>query len=283
MSDLPPAFSGDFQPEPPPAGADEVRQRHEANRLSWNQGAAAYSAELQESIEFLRLGKSNLHPIERRNLGELGAWCRRAIHLQCASGRDTLSLWNEGVQQVVGVDISDVHIANARQASQALGAPAEWYRCDVLDTPHTLDASADLVYTGRGALCWLHDLQAWGQVVFRLLKPGGRFHILDDHPASWLFDQESETLKPSGVRYFGYWESSCGWPNSYLGDLGLPPEEHKRKYEHLWTLAEIHQALTGAGLIVDLLGEYPDEYWDSFPRLGQEWRGSFPMTFAHKN
>jgi SAM-dependent methyltransferase len=275
-----PSPSSKFQPEPPPGGAPEVRLRHEANRLSWNQGAAAYTAELQETIDFLRSGKSSLHPIERRNLGDLREWCRSAIHLQCASGRDTLSLWIEGVERVVGVDISDVHIANARQASQALGAPAEWYRCDVLDTPHELDGSFDLVYTGRGALCWLHDLGAWGRVVHRLLKPGGKFHVLDDHPASWMFDQESETLQPSGVPYFGYWESSRGWPDSYLGDLGLPAEQHLTKYEHLWTLAEIHQALTGAGLAVELLGEYPDEYWDGFPWLKPELHGVFPMTFA---
>jgi len=48
-------------------------------------------------------GGSNLHPIERANLGDLRPWCRAAIHLQCASGRDTLSLWNEGAGRVVGV------------------------------------------------------------------------------------------------------------------------------------------------------------------------------------
>ena len=72
---------------------------------------------------------------------------------------DTLSLLLEGEQQVIGVDISDVHIANARQLSAALQAPAVWYRCDILDTPHELDGVADLVYTGQGALNWLHDLE----------------------------------------------------------------------------------------------------------------------------
>ena len=103
---------------------------------------------------------SSLHPIERANLGDLRTWCGTAIHLQCASGRDTLSLWNEGVAEVIGVDIADVHIANAQRLSAALGAPATWYRCDVLETPSTLDGRADLVYTGQGALCWLHDLDA---------------------------------------------------------------------------------------------------------------------------
>jgi hypothetical protein len=68
---------------------------------------------LEDTLAFLRAGGSNLHPIERTNLGDLRAWCTTAIHLQCASGCDTLSLWNEGVTRVIGIDISDLHIANA--------------------------------------------------------------------------------------------------------------------------------------------------------------------------
>ena len=190
----------DFEPGAPAADAAEVRARHDANRAAWNEGAARYTEEIEETIAFLRSGGSNLHPVERANLGDLAAWCRMAIHLQCASGRDTLSLWNEGVSQVVGVDISDVHIANARRISAALAAPATWYRCDVLDTPHELDGTADLVYTGRGALCWLHDLNGWAAVIARLLKPGGLFHVFDDHPVNWLFEQDTEDLVADALR-----------------------------------------------------------------------------------
>ena len=78
-----------------------------------------------------------------------------AIHLQCASGPGYALVVERGRGEVIGVDISDVHIANARRISEALGAPALWYRCDLLDTPHELDGTADLVYTGAwcGAGC----------------------------------------------------------------------------------------------------------------------------------
>ena len=62
----------------------------EANRTAWNEGATAYTDDVAQTIEFLRAGGSNLHPVERDNLGILRGWCRAAIHLQCASGRDTL-------------------------------------------------------------------------------------------------------------------------------------------------------------------------------------------------
>lgn len=266
--------------EHPPKDENEVRARHESNRATWNEGAIEYTAELDEAIAFLKAGKSNVHPIERANLGDLRAWCKTAIHLQCASGRDTLSLWNEGVERVIGVDISDVHIENARKMSAALNAPAEWYRCDVLDTPHELDGSADLVYTGRGALCWLQDLNAWADVVYRLLKPGGIFHIFEGHPITWLFDMEAEEYIYSGINYFQHYESSQGWPTTYIGELEIPVEKQSLKHESLWTLADVFTALRRTGLIIEKLGEYPDAYWEEFPRLKPELRGKIPNTFA---
>ncbi len=269
-----------YQPEPPARDENEVHARHESNRQSWNEGAIHYTATLEESIRGLKRGETNLHPIERRNLGDLRRFSS-AIHLQCASGRDTLSLWLEGVQHIAGLDISDVHIANARRMSAALGAPAEWYRCDVLDAPHELDGTADLVYTGRGAICWLHDLDRWGKVIARLLKPGGVFHILDDHPLTWMMDFESTELKFSGVSYFDYSESGKGWPDTYIGDsTGIPVEEMTTKYERLWPLSEIVDNLINAGLVIRHLGEHNEPYWDNFPKLSQAQKQRIPLTFS---
>jgi SAM-dependent methyltransferase len=270
----------DFEPRAVAADAAEVKARHQANRAAWNEGAVRYTEEIAETIAFLAAGKSNLHPVERANLGDLAAWCRSAIHLQCASGRDTLSLWNEGVPQVVGVDISDVHIANARQISAALGAPAAWYRCDVLDTPHELDGTADLVYTGRGALGWLHDLDGWASVIARLLMPGGIVSVFDDHPVTWLFEPETETLVATGYDYFAHSDSSRGWPSTYIGDLDVPVAEQALKYERLWPVSTVFGALRAAGLVVEHFGEHREEYWDGFPKLGPELKARIPMTFS---
>src|SRR5713101_5160655 len=140
-----------------------VHAMHQQNRQAWNEGAVRYAEQVERDIAFLRMGGRNFVAPEFRYLESLGTWCRRAIHLQCAGGRDTLSLWNQGAAEVIGVDINEKMIECARRKSEALGAPARWYRCDVLDLPAELDGTADLVYTGRGALCWVMDLEAWAR------------------------------------------------------------------------------------------------------------------------
>jgi SAM-dependent methyltransferase len=269
-----------FQAKPPASNDGEVRERHSANREAWNEGAEGYTRNLEPTLADLRARKSSLHPIERANLGNLRDWCHTAIHLQCASGEDTLSLWLEGAQQVVGVDISDVHIQNAEYLSNALDAPAQWYCCDILDTPEQLNGSADLVYTGQGALCWLHDLDGWAAVIARLLKPGGMLHLLDDHPITWLFEMDANSLVASGLDYFHHTEVSQSWAASYLGDLGRPVEQHAKKYERLWPIADVFQALRRAGLQIEQFGEHSEQYWDNFPNLPAELRARIPNTFS---
>ena len=170
-------------------------EMHQANRAAWNEGAVRYEDQVERDIAFLRAGGKNLLAPELRSLHDLRSWCRRAIHLQCAGGRDTLSLWNHGAAEVVGVDISDRMIAVAQQKSQALGAPATWYRCDILDTPAALNGTANLVYTGRGALNWILDLAGWAQVVKRLLTPTGRLYVFEGHPLTWVWDQQATEFR----------------------------------------------------------------------------------------
>ena len=109
------------------------------------------------------------------------AWKRRLI------------LLNEGAGEVVGVDISENLLAAAQRKSTALNAAATWVLSDILDAPHNLDGTADLVYTGKGAIAWMMDLEAWARVVARLLKSGGKFFIYDGHPLDWVWADNAET------------------------------------------------------------------------------------------
>ena len=261
----------------------DVRRLHEANRAGWNEGAQAYEEDLQERIKFLKNGGQNFCPPELEYLVDLKSWCHRAIHLQCAGGTDTLSLWNRGAHEVVGVDISDRMIAVAQAKGEAIGANAKWYRTDILETPAELDGTADLVYTGRGAICWIMDLDAWAAVVHRLLKPGGKLYLFEGHPVSevWTMEDSGYVLDP---QYGDYFKDSViadsGWPSTYIGDLGKPAEEHATKYERSWRLDQIVNAVVDSGLHLLRIGEHPDLFWDRFPKMDPDLVRRLPQTLS---
>ncbi len=260
-----------------------VQEMHQSNRAAWNEAAAHYADSLDAQIQFLRGGSTNFEPPEYPYLQGLGEWCKRAIHLQCAGGTDTLSLWNLGAEEVVGVDISEDMIIVARAKSDALNAPALWYCCDLLATPHELDSTADLVYTGRGALNWLHDIDGWASVVSRLLAPGGRLYLFEGHPLSWIWDTEASALRLDPI-YGDYFQASAqgnqGWTPAYVGELSQPKEQLSKKYESQKTFGQIINPLISAGLRLERIEEHPNEYWDAFPNLPQAIKSKLPNTFS---
>ena len=83
---------------------------------------------------------------------------------------------------------SDVSI----RKTVSLGAAARWVCSDVLDVPDSLDGSADLVFTGKGALPWILDLEEWPAVVARLLRPGGLFYAFEGHPLAAVWNRDAD-------------------------------------------------------------------------------------------
>ena len=80
---------------------------HAANRAAWDEAAERYEGWLDEAVDAdPRRAARTCSASRPSSIGDLHGRCRRAIHLQCAGGRDTLSLWNLGADEVVGVDFS---------------------------------------------------------------------------------------------------------------------------------------------------------------------------------
>src|SRR3954468_16818839 len=265
------------------AEAADPRAMHAANRAAWDEAAERYEGWFDEAVELIRGGGSNLFGVEHELLGDLraGAGTGRAIHLQSAGGRDTLSLWNRGAREVIGVDISPRMLALAERLGRETGAPARWIEADVLDAPHELDGTADLVYTGRGSIIWLHDLPGWASDIHRLLAPSGRLVLFDGYPAEWLFDAD-EDGRPvvTDYDYFGGVEASRGWAPEYIDRLSIPDGAQHWKFARAWTIGEIVTALVGAGLRLDRLVEYPVDWWAGHRDLRPEDRGRLPLSFG---
>lgn len=267
-----------------PATAAELadpRAMHRANRAAWDEAAERYEGWLAEAIELIAAGGTNLLEPELELIGDLHGRCRRAIHLQCAGGRDTLSLWNLGAAEVIGVDFSPRMLELAARLAAATGAPARWILADVLDTPHELDGTADLLYTGRGSLMWLQDLDAWAAVLRRLLADGGRLVIFEGHPAEWLFDvDEDGHWFATDYDYFAGPEASKGWAPGYIERLSIDEPDQSWKFARSWNLGEIVTALVGAGLRLERLTEHPTDWWSGHGDVRPEERGRIPLSFS---
>jgi SAM-dependent methyltransferase len=181
----------------------------------------------------------------------------------------------------VGIDISPRMIDLAERLTAAVGAPARWIVSDVLATPHDLDGTADLLYTGRGSLMWIQDLDAWAAVLQRLLAPAGRLVLFDGHPAEWLFDVgEDGGWVATDYDYFAGPEASKGWSPEYIDHLSLDDEHQSWKFARAWTLGEVITALLGAGLDLERVAEHPTDWWGGHADVRNDERGRVPLSFS---
>jgi SAM-dependent methyltransferase len=267
-----------------PPCRDKASRIHRETGAAWEILAqAGYSAETVQDIEFIRNGGISLMDPERHLLKDLDQWCHCAVHLQCSGGKDLLSLWNMGAKKLIGVDISETLIGYAREKSDALNASATWVCCDVLETPQELNGLADLVYTGRGALMWMMDLDAWARVVERLLSPNGRVLVFEGHPLDnlWRRDADSFQLRPDGISYFSAQPNeNPGFPSSAVvretdNDPGRP-----KMLERCWRPGQVINALASVGLDYVHFDEYPDLFWNQFYEIPPETANRLPHTYS---
>lgn len=261
---------------------DEREDATAGNREAWELAARKYEDEVESDADFLRAGGVSLLPVERAMLGDLTG-CRRAVHLQCSHGLDTLSLLHLGAAEVVGVDFSAAMLGLARRKAERLGAAAAWVRADVLALPGSLRGTADLVYTGKGALPWVQDLARWAEGVAGLLAPGGSLFLLEGHPLNWVWRPGASRHELDRSRE-GYFDAASraneSFPASALrrfAPAGAPPPEAR---ERQWTLGRVVTALAEAGLAIERLSELSEHYWPQFPDMPPSEEALLPHSYA---
>lgn len=261
-------------------GDCEVLRR--ANEAAWDIVAAKYAPQVRRDVERLRSGGSSLLPPELDALGPLLAPGGRAIHLQCSHGTDTLSLWRLGAWEVVGLDLSERMLGLARRKAALLGAPATWYHAEVLAPPEELARTANIVYTGKGALPWVLDLTRWAGVVARLLAPGGHLYIYEGHPLNWIWtpDAIELRLRPDGDYFARSVRANDDFPGMFLDHVAPKGVDPARAFERQWGLGEVVSALAEAGLSLVRLTEHREHFWPQFPHVPADQLRRLPHTFS---
>ncbi|HEY7768677.1 class I SAM-dependent methyltransferase [Longimicrobium sp.] len=260
---------------------------HEANRLSWNAATLAHNSHKGDQAAFFRAGGSTLFPEELELLGPLAG--RMLVHLQCNAGQDTLSLARLGAV-ATGVDISDEAIDFARRLSAESGVPATFERADVYAwLAETADGGRrfDLAFSSYGAVCWLTDLDAWARGIARILAPGGRFVLVEFHPAAMMYDENLRLRFPYSSREPIEVQEGVGDYVAGSGEGLIAGEQTDgaqdfrnpyRSYEIQWGTAEVAQALIGAGLRIETLREWTySNGWSPFRGMRAEPGRRFRM------
>ncbi|MFM2223368.1 MAG: hypothetical protein RLZZ78_1625 [Armatimonadota bacterium] len=261
----------------------EVTRLHTETGKAWDEASAQYTRELEASVAKLKAGIANVLEPEIGHLTRLLSNGGDVLHVQCAGGTDTLSLLLVGASTVTGTDISPNMLAIAEEKASLLNLDAEWVLADTARLPEALHNRFDLVYTGRGALNWMMDINVWAKNVCACVRPGGHLFIFEGHPLDWVWDETSPTLQIH-PDYGGYFDKAIAtegtWPESYIDTDNKPEAGWSVKHERQWTLGQVVTAVAQHGMIIELLSEHPDYYWDAHPVLTGSARTQLPHTYV---
>ena len=244
------------------------RKLHAHNRASWNAATVAHNSHKGDQARFFREGGSTLHPEEIKLLGDVKS--RTLLHLLCNSGQDTLSIAAHLGAVVTGVDISDEAIAFAQQLSLDSHIPATFERADVFDWLEQAQEhhrQFDIVFSSYGVVHWLSDLSLWARGIAAVLKPGGRFVLVDFHPLERIFDRNlqfvdayfpTERINNLEEGVIDYITRSPGKVTPFAYETGVENFRNPQQaHTFLWTLGEVLTAIGQTGLCLKRLHEYP--------------------------
>jgi SAM-dependent methyltransferase len=234
----------------------------------WDERAPAHATSPGYSVErfaedpdFL----SHVVQFDRPRLGDLTGL--RGVHLQCHIGTDTVSLARLGAR-MTGLDFSSAALAEARRLAGRTAADVIFVEADTYDAVAVLgEGEFDLVFTGIGALCWLPDIRRWGEVVDRLLRPGGRLFLREGHPMLWAID---DTRTDGSLTVgFPYFEAEKPVEFTEPGTYVETDVEFAHNTSYSWNhgLGEIVTALLDRGLVLTELVEHDSVPWEALPGL----------------
>jgi SAM-dependent methyltransferase len=252
-----------------------------ANRALWDEWAEINSRSEFYRVEEFKAGRSKLAAYEIDEVGPVVG--KTLLHLQCHFGLDTLSWAREGAS-VTGADFSPRALSIARTLSDELGIPATFVESDLYELPSRLDARFDVVYTSRGVLGWLPDIERWAEVAAHFVAPGGFLYVFED-------EGDVDFHRP--VLRYPYWSHEEPLAFEVQGSYADPDAQVQASHEYGWnhSLGEIITGLARGGLRIEFLHEFPFLAWpspgieaqgDGSHRLPADLDGRLPLFFSLK-
>jgi SAM-dependent methyltransferase len=230
----------------------------------WEQAAAAHGTKESDPhyrFDVVVAGGSLMTRMEERAVADAtgaphddplaGVRGLDVLYLQSHLGADGVVMARAGAR-VTCADFSSTALRRVRELAEAVGVDVETVETDSRALPESLHGRFDLVYVTVGAICWIDDLDLWMRQVSLALRPGGRFVMVEIHPAY----QMVEKRVPDVVVDFPY-GGGAGLTETATGDYADPESSITSTttcYAH--SVADMVNGAIRAGMRIDVLEEH---------------------------
>jgi SAM-dependent methyltransferase len=259
----------------------------QSNLKLWNELVEINKDSGLYRLDEFKMGKNVLKPVEIAELTDVKD--KELLHLQCHFGMDTLS-WARLGAKVTGIDFSDKAIELAKSISKEINIEAEFIQSNIYDLQNVLNKKFDVVFTSYGAVCWLNDINKWGEIAAHYLKPGGTFYMVEFHPLLNIFDNETDTKDLFVNHGYFFNDEPLKWePGGAYADRTKITKNPS--YEWIHSLSDIINSLIKAGLEIEFVHEFPYCCYSYFPFMEKRedgmWnikglKNELPMMFSIK-
>ncbi len=186
---------------------------------------------------------------------EVGVARKAVAQLCCSNGRETVSLMNLGAARAVGFDQSSAFLAQARELAALAGRACEFVEADVAAIDPLYDRKFDLAVVTIGVFGWMPDLGRFMDGAARVLRPGGRLLVHEEHPVASMFEPSSEA--PLLVRHSYFHDAPVVGERAIVYD-GAPAPRVGRHYWFTHTLSRVMTAMIARGLAIERFEEYAE-------------------------
>lgn len=160
-------------------------------------------------------------------------------------------------------DISEDNKRYALEVAEAAGTNIDFEVCDVLEIDmEKYGGSFDVVFMEGGILHYFHDIHAFMQIMYGLLRDGGKMICSDFHPFTKIADLLK--LEQPAMSYFStdVFEGEMAHARFFEEDVRRRmPKCSYRKY----TLSEIINAVIDSGFTLKRFDEHPAWTDDTVP------------------
>lgn len=260
----------------------------DVNRRAWDKTAAHHAKHASDEGARLRAGDlpATLGALDNALPNALGDLARKdVLHLLCNRGAETIAL-GRGARSILGVDLSATAVREARRLAAEARSDAVFVAAEATNWLARTPRRFDVAFASWGVTCWLPDIARFARGVARVLRPGGRFVLLDGHPAA----NSGAGVGDAADSYFG---GPAGTPRRERWFFDYHGKGDRREVDIAWwqwTIGDVVTAFASAGLrtleLREFEGTLPDYYgtWLALDVEGTAGflpsrRGVIPMSY----